>query len=136
MFHVKENQAQSHTIGHLPAALNLFIKARLRALFLLLVIIKDWGVRSMISIPGSLSFVMSFAPAKKNLRGMPDYASQDPSIHSFRQSMLSHTISTPIRIKSTFFLILILISFHSYGNKTNFHMCPLISTGVVPGYKA
>ena len=52
--------------------------------------------------PGSLSFaklvVMSFAPAKsaEDTR----YASQDP----FIQSTLSHTSSTPICIRSAFFL--------------------------------
>ena len=56
----------------------------------------------MISTPGSLSFaklvVMSSAPAKSS--GDPRYASQDPII----QSTLSHTISTPICIRSEFFL--------------------------------
>ena len=58
----------------------------------------------MISIPGSLSFaklvMMSFAPAKS--AGMPDTG---PKIRSFRQSTLSHTISTPIFIRSTFFYV-------------------------------
>ena len=52
--------------------------------------------------PGSLSFaklvMMSFAPAKS--AGDTRYASQDPFIHS----TLSHTISTPICIRSAFFL--------------------------------
>ena len=47
-----------------------------------LVITKDKGVRSMISIPGSLSFaklvMMSSAPAK--FAGNARYASQDPFI--------------------------------------------------------
>ena len=42
--------------------------------------IKDDGVRSMISIPGSLSFVMSSAPAKKSM-GDARCASQDPYTH-------------------------------------------------------
>ena len=49
---------------------------------LLLVIITDEGVRSMISIPGSLPFaklvMMSSAPAKSE--GVARYASQDPFI--------------------------------------------------------
>ena len=53
----------------------------------------------MISIPGSLSFVMSSAPAK-NLRGMPDVR---PKIHT-PTATLSHKISTQIRIRSAFFL--------------------------------
>ena len=56
----------------------------------------------MISIPGSLSFaklvIMSSAPAKS--AGDARYASQD----TFIQSTLSHTISTPICIRSAFFL--------------------------------
>ena len=52
--------------------------------------------------PGSLSFaklvMMSSAPAKS--AGDARYASQDP----FIQSTLSHTISTPICIRSAFFL--------------------------------
>ena len=64
------------------------------------VIIKDKGTRSM--SPGSLSFaklaMMSCAPA--NSAGDARYASQDP----FIQSTLSHTISTPICIRSAFFL--------------------------------
>ena len=55
----------------------------------------------MISIPGSLlcQVVMtSSAPAKS--AGDARYASQDP----FIQSRLSHTISTPICIRSAFFL--------------------------------
>ena len=51
--------------------------------------------------PGSLSFaklvIMSSAPAKS--AGDARYASQDPFIHS-----LSHTILTPICIRSAFFL--------------------------------
>ena len=58
----------------------------------------------MISTPGSLSFaklvMMSSAPAKS--AGDARYVSQDPFIHSI--SMLSHTISTPICIRSVFFL--------------------------------
>ena len=53
----------------------------------------------MISIPGSLSFVMSSAPAK-NLRGMPDVR---PKIHT-PTATLSHKISTQIRIRSAFVL--------------------------------
>ena len=53
-----------------------------------LAIIRDYGVRSMISIPGSLSFaklvMMSSAPTKS--AGDARYASQDP----FIQSTLSH----------------------------------------------
>ena len=53
----------------------------------------------MISLPGSLSgFGMSSAPAK-NLRGMPDSRPKNP-IHP----RLSHSISTPTRIRSAFFL--------------------------------
>ena len=67
---------------------------------LLLVIIKDKGVCSM--SPGSLSFaklvMMSSAPAKSS--GDARYVSQDP----FIQSTMSHTISTPICIRSAFFL--------------------------------
>ena len=52
--------------------------------------------------PGSLSFaklvMMSSAPAKS--AGDARYASQD----SFIQSTLSHTISTPVCIRSAFFL--------------------------------
>ena len=52
--------------------------------------------------PGSLSFaklvMMSFAPAKS--AGDARYASQDP----FIQPTFSHTISTPICIRSAFFL--------------------------------
>ena len=52
----------------------------LRWLLLKLVIIKDYGVRSMIWIPGSLFFVMSSGPPpQKNLRGMPDVR---PKIHT------------------------------------------------------
>ena len=47
----------------------------------------------MISIPGSLSFVMSSAPAKKSV-GDARCASQDPSTHD-----KSHKISTQIRIR-------------------------------------
>ena len=54
----------------------------------------------MISLPGSLSFVMSSAPAK-SLRGMPDAR---PKNHPSIESRLSHTISTPTRIRSVFFL--------------------------------
>ena len=58
----------------------------------------------MISIPGSLSFanlvMMSSTPGKLNLRGMPD---MHPKIHSF-VDLLSNTISTPICIRSAFFL--------------------------------
>ena len=46
----------------------------------------------MISVPGSLSFVMSSAPAR------------DARYESQEQATLSHTISTPIRIRSAFFL--------------------------------
>ena len=71
----------------------------------MLVIIKDWGVHSMILIPGSLSFaklvMMSSAPAKSV--GDARYASQGPFIHG-NQRWLSHTISTPICIRSAFFL--------------------------------
>ena len=67
-----------------------------------LVIIKDQGVPSMISIPGSLSIVklmmMSSTPAKS--AGGIRYASQDP----FIQSTLSHTISIPICIRSALVL--------------------------------
>ena len=59
-------------------------------------------MRSIISIPGSLSFtklvMMSSVPAKST--GDDRYASQDP----FIQSTLSHTISTPICIRTAFFL--------------------------------
>ena len=52
--------------------------------------------------PGSLPFaelvIMSAAPAKS--AGYARYASQDP----FIQSTMSHTISTPICIRSAFFL--------------------------------
>ena len=55
----------------------------------------------MILIPGSLSFaklvMMSSAPAKS--AGDARYMSQDPFIQS-----TSHTISTPICIRSAFFL--------------------------------
>ena len=56
---------------------------------LLLVIIKDKGVRSMVSIPGSLHFakLVMTSSTTANLRGMPD---KRPKIHS-----LPHTISTP-----------------------------------------
>ena len=47
----------------------------------------------MISIPGSLSFVMSCAPAKKSA-GDARYASQDPSTYD-----KSHKISTQISIR-------------------------------------
>ena len=50
----------------------------------------------MISIPGSLSFVMSSAPAKLSV-GDARYASQDPFIHG--KSTFSHTFSIPIRIR-------------------------------------
>ena len=50
-------------------------------------------MRSMISIPGSLSFVMSRAPAKKSA-GDARCASQDPSTRDE-----SHKISTQIRIR-------------------------------------
>ena len=53
----------------------------------------------MISLPGSLSFVMS-APAK-NLWGMPDAR---PKNHPSIESRLSHKILTPTRIRSAFFL--------------------------------
>ena len=57
----------------------------------------------MILIPGSLSFaklvMMSSANAKS--AGDATYKSQDP----FIQSMLSHTILTPICIRSVFFLL-------------------------------
>ena len=79
----------------------------IQCLIITSIVIKDWGVRSMISISGSLSFVMSSAPAKKNTKSAGDarYASQDPSVHSGNnESTLSHTISTPIRIRSAFFL--------------------------------
>ena len=53
-------------------------------------------------LPGSLSFAklvtMSSAPAKS--AGDARYACQDP----FIQSTMSHTISTPICIRSAFFL--------------------------------
>ena len=55
------------------------------------VIIKDEGVRAMISIPGSLSFVklvmMSSIPAKSvgGGGGWCRYTSQDPFIHGFIQ---------------------------------------------------
>ena len=52
----------------------------------------------MISIPGSLSFVMSSAPAKESV-GDVRCASQDPSTHD-----KSHKISTQICIRSAFFL--------------------------------
>ena len=67
-----------------------------------LAIIKDYGVRLMISIAGSLYFpklmMTSFAPAKS--AGDARYTSQDP----FIQSTLSHIISTSICIRSAFFL--------------------------------
>ena len=53
----------------------------------------------MTLIPGSLSFVMSFAP-QKNLRGMPDTR---PKIHP-STAILSHTVLTLIRIRSVLFL--------------------------------
>ena len=57
----------------------------------------------MISILGSLSFaklvVMSSAPAKS--AGMPDAR---PKIRLFNQRCRSHTILTPICIRSAFFL--------------------------------
>ena len=57
---------------------------------ILQVIIKDYGVRSMISILGSLSFVM-----QKNLRGMPDAR----SIHPLNQDCPIQS-----RLQSAFFL--------------------------------
>ena len=64
--------------------------------------IKDLGVCSMISIPGSPYFanlvMMSSAPTKSV--GDARYASQDP----FIQSTLSHAILTPICNRSAFFL--------------------------------
>ena len=57
----------------------------------------------MISIPGSLSFaklVMMSSAHVKSICGDARYASQDP----FIQSTLSLTISTPICIRSAFFL--------------------------------
>ena len=69
-------------------------------LFLVIIINKE--VRSMIPIPGSLSFaklvMMSSAPAKP--AGDARNVSQDP----FIQSTLSHTISTPICLRSAFSL--------------------------------
>ena len=53
----------------------------------------------MISIPGSLSFVMSSAPTKKSAADAR--CQDDPSIES---PLPAHTISTPIRFTSAFFL--------------------------------
>ena len=70
----------------------------------------------MISIPGSLSFaklvMMSTAPAKS--AGDARYACQDP----FIQSTLSHTISTPISIKSSFFLHRTQLQIYTYKQET------------------
>ena len=81
------------TLNNLPINAAQFNEFRLK-----LVLIKDYGVRSMISIPGSLSFVMSFAPAKTSA-GDARCASQDPLTHD-----KSHKISTQTRIMSAFFL--------------------------------
>ena len=56
----------------------------------------------MISIPGSLSFakLVMMSPAAAKSAGDARYASQYP----FNQSTLSHSISTPICIRSAFFL--------------------------------
>ena len=67
--------------------------------------INDYEVRSMISIPGSLSFaklaMVSSAPEKS--AGDARYASQDPFTHSLID-WLPHTISTPKAIRSALFL--------------------------------
>ena len=57
-------------------------------------------LRSMISIPGSLFFVMSSAPAKKYAG---DVRCASLKIHP-STATLSHTISTQVRIRSAFFL--------------------------------
>ena len=72
---------------HTPVFFLLSIFCPLKKI-IILVIIKDYEVRSMISIPGSLSFVMSSAPAKKSA-GDARCASQDPLTHD-----KSHKIST------------------------------------------
>ena len=61
----------------------------------------------MISIVGSFSFaklVMKSSAPRKKFVGDARYTSHDSLIHSSRQSMLSHTILTPISIRSAFFL--------------------------------
>ena len=61
--------------------------------------IKDYGVRSMISIPGSLSFaklvMMSSGPA--NLRGMPDTR---PKIHSFLDCPIQSRFQSVLGVRS------------------------------------
>ena len=65
---------------------------------LLLVIIKDKGVRSMISIPGSLFFVMSSAPAKK-YAGDARCASQDPST---QRCLLQSRLKSALGVRSSY----------------------------------
>ena len=52
----------------------------------------------MISISGSLSLLCDVIRPREKSAGAARYAFQDPSIHP------RHTISTPIRIRSAFFL--------------------------------
>ena len=57
-------------------------------------------MRSMISIPGSLFFVMSSAPAK-NYAGDARCVSQDPSI---QRCPIQSRLRIQVRIRSAFFL--------------------------------
>ena len=68
--------------------------------------------------PGHLSFtkLVMISPAPAKSAGDARYASQDP----FIQSTLSHIISTPICIRSTFFHMYVECSNHSQLFYVNF----------------
>ena len=69
-------------------------------------------MRSIILIPGSLSAVMMPTAPAKTSAGDARYASQDPFIPAIN---IVHTISTPICIKSAFFLRRVQLSLISLG---------------------
>ena len=65
-------------------------------------IIKDWGVRLMISIPGSLSFakLVMMSSALQNLRGMPDTRPNHSLICSFVECPIQSRLQSVLGVRS------------------------------------